>query len=242
LQFRCGRCKEVKDCTEFNKNKKTRSGYQNRCKLCRKNHRDANKEHTKKRHAKYYIKNRDAVLGKVRTYKKAHRKELAAAQRKYVLSDPNYKERQKIYRKNILNHTRQYFRKKRKEDINFKLAKNVRSRIRMALISKTKHGKSLQLLGCSIVEYRKYIESKFYTSSNGIEMSWENFGYGIGKWQIDHIVELSTFNLLNVEQQKVACNYLNTQPLWYEDHLKKTYDFLKMRKQNLEKREASYGF
>ena len=59
---------------------------------------------------------------------------------------------------------------------------------------------------------RAYFESKFIAG-----MSWDNYG----KWHIDHIVPLSSFNLLDPEQVKVACHYTNLQPLWAKDNLKK---------------------
>ena len=40
---KCGKCKETKDFSEFSKNKTQKDGYQNRCKACAKQYRDANK-------------------------------------------------------------------------------------------------------------------------------------------------------------------------------------------------------
>jgi len=49
-------------------------------------------------------------------------------------------------------------------------------------------------------------------------MSWDNYG----NWHIDHIIPISSFNLENVEEQKICFNYKNTQPLWAIDNLKKS--------------------
>jgi len=49
-------------------------------------------------------------------------------------------------------------------------------------------------------------------------MTWDNYG---PKWHIDHIVPISNFNLENREQFLQACNWLNLQPLWAEENLKK---------------------
>jgi len=53
-------------------------------------------------------------------------------------------------------------------------------------------------------------------------MSWSNLGAGAGTWQIDHINPVSNYDLTTPEGQRAAFHYSNTQPLWYEEHLKKS--------------------
>ena len=50
---------------------------------------------------------------------------------------------------------------------------------------------------------------------------------GPGTWQIDHIKQLSLFDMTDPEQAKIAWNYKNLQPLWYEDHRKKHSKLMK---------------
>jgi len=52
-------------------------------------------------------------------------------------------------------------------------------------------------------------------------MSWENHGQGDKKWAIDHILPVASFDLTDVEQQKACFSYLNMQPLWTTDNMKK---------------------
>lgn len=51
-------------------------------------------------------------------------------------------------------------------------------------------------------------------------MSWDNHGSGPGTWQIDHKIPFADLSkgidLLDI------VNYKNLQPLWHEDHVKKS--------------------
>ena len=48
-------------------------------------------------------------------------------------------------------------------------------------------------------------------------MTWENHG----EWHIDHIKPCSSFNLIDIEEQKQCFHYSNLQPLWKIDNLTK---------------------
>lgn len=108
-----------------------------------------------------------------------------------------------------------FYRKHWDNDINFRVKTLVRNRILALLknnnISTT--SKCLQLLGISIPEYKKYLETLFITG-----MTWGNQG----EWHIDHIKPLSSFDLKNKEEQKIAFHYTNTQPLWAIENFKKS--------------------
>ena len=112
-------------------------------------------------------------------------------------------------RKDILNaqHKERY-----ETDIQFRLRNVLRKRLKHALKKNTKTGSAVRDLGCSIEEFKNYLESKFTSG-----MTWEN----IGKWHIDHIKPLILFDLTDIEQLKHACHYTNLQPLWAEEHMRK---------------------
>ena len=104
--------------------------------------------------------------------------------------------------------------------ISSKIAKNLRSRLSIALNNNSKRGSAVGDLGCSIEFLKEYLESRFYNSEDGIPMSWSN--YGKNGWELDHIKPLSTFDLTNLEQFKEACNYTNLSPSWRADNRAKS--------------------
>ena len=112
------------------------------------------------------------------------------------------------YRKNA----KQIYERRRAKP-NGKLAASLRSRITDSLKYKTSRSARVkELLGCTVQEVREHLQDKFQPG-----MSWDNYG----KWQIDHIIPLASFDLTKPEEQKKAFNYTNLQPLWAKDNMSK---------------------
>lgn len=107
---------------------------------------------------------------------------------------------------------REYARKRRASDIHFKVKCNLRTRLYFAIRKECKKGSAVRDLGCSIAELKAYLESKFQPG-----MSWDNYG----KWHIDHIRPLASFNLNDKLQFVEACHFTNLQPLWARDNILK---------------------
>jgi hypothetical protein len=98
---------------------------------------------------------------------------------------------------------------KRKFDENFRIKETLRARIRDALTSQStkKTYKTIEFLGCTIKEFRKWLKSQFKPG-----MTWENRGqYG---WHVDHIIPCASFDLTDPKQQLQCFHYTNLQPLW----------------------------
>jgi hypothetical protein len=128
--------------------------------------------------------------------------------------DYNNKERWK--RSNIERHVQnqnEYKKNRLKNDIQFKLKLRIRSRL--GRIKFNNSIRTVDWLGCSIEELKRYLESKFQPG-----MTWDN--YGKHGWHIDHIKPLSSFDLTNDNQLREACHYTNLQPLWAKDNLVKS--------------------
>jgi hypothetical protein len=81
---KCSRCKELKKCDNFSKNKSKKDGLNNECKICSserdKIYRKNNKEKEKIRRRKKYLKNREREILRDYEYKK-----------KRILLDPSFK-------------------------------------------------------------------------------------------------------------------------------------------------------
>ncbi len=103
-----------------------------------------------------------------------------------------------------------------KTDIQFKLGHILRGRLRQAIKKGWKIGSAVSDLGCSISEFKLHLEKQFHPG-----MTWENYGKGFGKWNIDHIVPLASVDLANREQFLKVCHYTNLQPLWEIDNIRK---------------------
>jgi hypothetical protein len=113
---------------------------------------------------------------------------------------------------------RQYETVRYKQNPQVKLAKCARAAIRRALqrmaLGAKKVDSSLGVLGCTIEQLQAHIQSQFQ-----VGMAWNNYGYR--GWHVDHIRPLSSFNLFDPEEQKIAFSYRNLQPLWAADNMRK---------------------
>jgi len=103
-----------------------------------------------------------------------------------------------------------YFKDRRKTNINFKLSQYLRTRIWWALKGICKSAKTIKLLGCSIENLKQHLEMQFKP-----EMTWDNYG----KWHIDHIKPCASFDLSKPNEQQKCFHYTNLQPLWALENL-----------------------
>lgn len=152
----------------------------------------------------YYQNNR----GKILEQKKKYYQENIQERKDYAKEwRTTHADERRIYKRNYANN-------KLKTDINFKLTYQLRDRLRKAIKSGQKSGSAVRDLGCTIPEFKLYLEAKFQ-----LGMSWDNYGkFG---WHIDHIIPLYSFNLSNREELLKAVHYTNLQPLWAEENWEK---------------------
>jgi hypothetical protein len=206
----CSKCQIDLPRESFSKDKSRKDGLQRTCKNCYKLFVQANK---------------DKIAFYRKCYRGIHKKENATYSKNYY----------QVHRKDILSYQKEYHeshkqkraleeKKRYQVDLQFRLTKNLRSRLTGALKKVHKTGSAVSDLGCSIEELRKHLESLFYSNPiTGESMSWDNWSRD--GWHIDHIKPLASFDLANPEQLKKACHYENLQPLWAEENLKKSDNY-----------------
>lgn len=107
---------------------------------------------------------------------------------------------------------RNYDKERSVRDPVFKLTRLLRTRLNRALKGMYKTGSAVRDLGCSIVEFKLYLEKQFMPG-----MSWDNHG----DWHIDHKIPLAAFDLTNPSELGRAVHYTNLQPLWARDNQRK---------------------
>jgi hypothetical protein len=181
-----------------------------RCKSCKslenKRWREANKDKIKKRNKELWNtrKNNPIYNEKQKTYYKNNREVLLLQKKEYYQKN----------KKEILAYHKKYERIQLKTNPIFRLRKNVRRRLHLALKGAYKPDTTRNIVGCDWNVLKEHLESLFKDG-----MSWENYGYY--GWHVDHIIPLSEFDLNDPEQFKKAMHYTNLQPLWMEDNLAK---------------------
>lgn len=232
---RCNRCHEVKELPAF------RRGSQ--CRACDKVVKKAWETANKEKHLSWkrrWSNARRKVIGdamrlKEQSYRDANRKSYRVKQRvRAQLRHEKNPEKAKAYgrlyrtrdrerylamrRAKNQRHkqaARKYERERWRVDEVYRLRCRLRWFLRMGIRGHIKAAPALELLGCSIEDFRIYLESKFESG-----MSWEN--YGKNGWHIDHIMPCAIFDLSKPEHQKRCFHFSNMQPMWAADNLRKS--------------------
>lgn len=103
-------------------------------------------------------------------------------------------------------------------DTIYKLKQNQKTYLHIQLkkVNLSKSENTIKYLGCSIQTLKQWLEFQFVEG-----MTWENRG----RWQCDHIIPVSQFNLHSNPEQRMAFHWTNIQPLWKQENLSKYNSF-----------------
>lgn len=104
----------------------------------------------------------------------------------------------------------------RRKDPQFQFIEKFRVSLYNAMQNNRETAFVVNYLGCSIKEFKAYLESLFLE-----RMSWELRGKHIENWSIDHFVPYNHFDLTVEENRKICCHYLNCTPVWNKINLSK---------------------
>jgi hypothetical protein len=190
---KCTSCNIKLYLTEFNKDKSRGDGLSSKCKSCYKRDNalryQDKKESIKEHNRKWNQENKEKNKETWKIYYQNNKKQLI--------------EKAKTWNKE----NKERFNKRMRETRN-PLYQSILSRINKVLKKYTSEGKKYstgEYLGCTIEEYKQYIESKFT-----LEMTWENYGT---YWEIDHTIPLSKGG---------SFHYTNTTPMTISENRSKS--------------------
>lgn len=169
---------------------------------------DATREDTRRRVAKWRAQNPE----RSREIKSASDARRRAANPEAARA----RQRARDARRRATGKSAEYQRKRRATSANVRMQYTLRSRLYEAVKGRFVAGSAIRDLGCSVADLKAHLERQFLPG-----MTWDNWGRGPGKWQIDHIYPLAKTDLSDRPQLLAACNWRNLQPLWFEDNVRK---------------------
>jgi len=160
------------------------------------------KEAVKISNAKYRAKNLEKISAQQKVYKRNNKEKIDKVRKEH------YKNNRPAYTKN----SRLFAQRKLANNPLFRFSQKISHRIGFCFKRKDikKATKTVEVLGCSIQEFRLHIESKFEPW-----MNWDNHGLYNGDfnygWDLDHIIPART---AKTEEEVLQLNhYSNFQPL-----------------------------
>lgn len=153
-------------------------------------------EARRKKKQEYYLQNKEKIDARNRVWKIKNSESYSATQRAY---NSRNRAKNREYHRN-------YRVKEYQTNPQVRLATCLRTRLYQSLRGRNKSARTLELLGCSVLELRLHLERQFRPG-----MSWENHG---SVWQIDHILPIKGFDLNDPGQQRACFHWSNLQPLF----------------------------
>jgi hypothetical protein len=211
----CNRCNIEKEYKFFYKRNDTKDGYRSECKECGKLKIDKEKQ---KEYNKLYNEVNSDIISKNKKIKyRENREKYLYDKKEYYLNNKEiikeYKKKYRIENKEkIREKNRIYCNNRVKTDTLYALKRTIMSSIKNSFHNKNmeKNNRCEEILGCSILEFKIYLESKFEDWMNwnnkGLYNSQLNFG-----WDIDHIIPVSS--AITYDDIVRLNHYTNLQPL-----------------------------
>jgi len=190
----CNKCETEKSLNEFHKDKRSKSGYYPNCRTC--------KNIKSKALAQKYSKLETREIKDKKVCCRCNEEKNATEYPKNRCCKDGLDSQCKDckYKRNNA-----YTKARRLYDPEFRLVTNLRIRLGQALKGKSKSQTTRQLIGIDFETFTKWIEFQFEEG-----MTMKNHG---SVWHHDHVLPISSFNLLDEEELSKAMNWMNIRPL-----------------------------
>jgi len=227
---KCSKCGETKAVEEFSWRIKAKGKRQSKCKVCDKQCYQANREAVRAQQREHYEANREAILAQKQQYYEENRDEINAQRQQYRQDNreainaqrrtPEARAHRNALR-NARNATEEGKLLKKTRDLHHKFYKG----IKLGPVT-TQRGEAL--VGCTRKDYRDHLASMFKDG-----MTFENYGHGSDKWEIDHIIPINAFKGELEANLQMIYWWGNTQPLLGPENNAKGDSYTEEGKQDL---------
>jgi hypothetical protein len=211
----CNNCGIEKELIDFVKDINKKDGTRNKCKECSNLHVRNDRKINNDKHVKWYKNSNDKrIKNGVKNEVSLLQKEIVKNKYKiyYLLNKETMNNNAKIWRKNNPKYRTKWTKLRKENNPAFKLSCTIRTLVYKSIKNNgyTKKSRTYEILGCTFVDFKIYIQSKFE-----LWMNWDNHGVYTGNynetWQYDHIKPIS---LGLSEDEVIKLNhYTNFQPL-----------------------------
>ena len=191
------------------------------CRSCYDKYRRDNIPGAKEKKYACNAKGRAKNPGYNKVYYESHKKKANTYSRKYYLE---HKEEAKICGEKYKPIRNARLKIRKTIDPGFLMVNNLRIRLNQFLKGRGKSVSTARDTGCSQGYLKLHLEDLFYPNiTTGEVMSWDNYGGGPGKWQIDHMRPFASIQDDPTNRKKLLeiIHYTNLQPLWFEDNIRK---------------------
>ena len=102
---------------------------------------------------------------------------------------------------------------KAKQNSHYRIARNIRKRLKEFLGSGTKIGSFSGMVGCTKEFLLQHLEAQFEAG-----MNWDNYG----EWHIDHVKPMAAFDLTDKASRSQVNHYSNLRPMWKAENEEKS--------------------
>ena len=256
---KCSKCGETKAVEEFYWANRAKGKRDSRCKACRKQYHQENREAVLARQREHYEANREEINAQQRQHYQDNREERLVQQRQYREANReaiNARNRQYYAdnREAVRARKREYYQANREAVLAQQRTPEAR-----ALANASQNARNATVEGKLLNKTRK-LHHEFYTGKLGRVrlargqalvgctrkdyrgllasqfkdgMTHDNYGQGTDKWQIDHVIPKAAFKGELEANLQVIYWWGNTQPLWGLENTAKGNKYTEEGKQAL---------